>query len=134
MELISDFHEYRTDTEKERQYLLSPVPNHKRQTRLELNHPSLCASETFLARSPHYQTLDVGPGFVSSEEVQLDGMQPEAPTSSVCPVFRQFKKLYTRGTVAAGMLQASARTVKGLVITVSYSAGVGQRGAGKAEM
>lgn len=73
-------------------------------------------------------------GSVSSEQVQLDGMQPEARASSWCPVSRQFKKLYTRGTVAAGSLQASARTVKGLVITVRYSAGVGQRGAGKAEM
>lgn len=134
MELISDFHECRTDREKERQYLLSPVPNHKRQTCLELNHPSRCASETFLTRSPHYQTLDVGPGFRVVSGGSAGQNAARGAQLLWCPVFRQFKKLYTHGTVAGGSLQASARTVKGLVITVSYSAGVGQRGAGKAEM
>lgn len=116
VELFSDFHECRTDREKERQYLLSPVPNHKRQTCLRLNHPSLCASETFLARSPRYQTLGVGPGFRVVRGGSAGRNAARGPHRLWCPVFRQFKKLYARGTVAAGSLQASARTVKGLVI------------------
>lgn len=61
-------------------------------------------------------------------------MQPEARVSSGVPYSDNLKKLYTRGTVAGGSLQASARTVNGLVFTVNYSAGAGQRRAGKAEM